>query len=156
MTEKECKWLKDEFCVNDQCPMCADYCPTAQFPGVCKYEELVDVQYRLAPMGCLSAALTEAGVDITKVDVELIFNTFQELMIREGYLEIVNSEPEEKKPVEFKVGQVVTLDEIMASGQWELECAMKDFATYTTKDHVFSATFTGDSKNATATIYLNR
>ena len=35
----ECKWCKDEFCVNADCPMCADYCPVADYPGVCRYEE---------------------------------------------------------------------------------------------------------------------
>lgn len=157
MTEKECKWLKDEFCVNDKCPMCADYCPTAQYPGVCKYEELVDVQYSLTPQGCLAAALTECGIDVTKVDINKLFTTFENLMVREGNIQVVNKESEEPtKPVEFNVGQVVTLDEILASGQWELECAMKDFATYVTKDHVFLATFTGNSDKTTATIYLNR
>jgi hypothetical protein len=35
----ECKWMQDEVCVNADCPMCADYCPVADNPGVCKYEE---------------------------------------------------------------------------------------------------------------------
>ena len=35
----ECKWMQDEVCVNADCPMCADYCPVADTPGVCKYEE---------------------------------------------------------------------------------------------------------------------
>lgn len=34
-----CKWCHDEFCTNDQCPMCADYCPVADYDGVCRYEE---------------------------------------------------------------------------------------------------------------------
>ena len=34
-----CKWMQDEFCANDACPMCADYCPVAQYEGVCKYED---------------------------------------------------------------------------------------------------------------------
>lgn len=34
-----CKWCYDEFCTNDKCPMCADYCPVANDPGVCRYEE---------------------------------------------------------------------------------------------------------------------
>jgi len=35
----DCKWMQDEICVNDQCPMCADYCPVADIEGVCKHEE---------------------------------------------------------------------------------------------------------------------
>lgn len=35
---EECNWNKDEFCVNADCPMCADYCPVAETPGVCKFD----------------------------------------------------------------------------------------------------------------------
>ena len=35
----ECKWMKDEICVNADCPMCCDYCPVADVAGVCRYEE---------------------------------------------------------------------------------------------------------------------
>ena len=35
----DCKWMQDEVCVNADCPACADYCPVANTPGVCKYEE---------------------------------------------------------------------------------------------------------------------
>lgn len=33
-----CKYCKDEFCVNDDCPMRGDYCPVMDVSGVCKYE----------------------------------------------------------------------------------------------------------------------
>lgn len=39
-TMADCKWMQDEVCVNADCPMCADYCPVANFNGVCRYEEL--------------------------------------------------------------------------------------------------------------------
>ena len=35
----DCKWMRDEFCVNDECPMCADYCPVPDYPGVCRFED---------------------------------------------------------------------------------------------------------------------
>ena len=35
-----CKYCKDEFCVNDACPMRGDFCPVINFPGVCKHEVL--------------------------------------------------------------------------------------------------------------------
>lgn len=38
----ECKWCKDEFCVNADCPMRADYCPVPDNEGVCRYEERID------------------------------------------------------------------------------------------------------------------
>ena len=38
----DCKWMQDEICVNDQCPMCADYCPVPDVEGVCRHEERGD------------------------------------------------------------------------------------------------------------------
>ena len=35
----ECKWCVDEMCVNDECPMRADYCPVPNDAGVCRYED---------------------------------------------------------------------------------------------------------------------
>ena len=37
-----CKWLKDEVCVNSDCPAVADFCPVVNHPGVCRYEEMDD------------------------------------------------------------------------------------------------------------------
>lgn len=37
-----CKWLSDDFmeiCCNGDCPACTDFCPTTNFPGLCRYEE---------------------------------------------------------------------------------------------------------------------
>lgn len=36
----KCKWELDEICVNADCPICCDYCPTVNYPTVCKFEEL--------------------------------------------------------------------------------------------------------------------
>lgn len=38
----DCKWCQDEICVNADCPMCADYCPVPDIPGVCRFEERGD------------------------------------------------------------------------------------------------------------------
>ena len=35
----DCKWMKDEICVNADCPMRADYCPVPDTEGVCKFED---------------------------------------------------------------------------------------------------------------------
>lgn len=35
-----CKYYYDEFCVNDDCPYCADYCPVTEHPEVCKHAEV--------------------------------------------------------------------------------------------------------------------
>lgn len=34
-----CKYCMNEICINDECPMCADYCPVSDIPDVCKWEE---------------------------------------------------------------------------------------------------------------------
>lgn len=38
----DCKYYYEEFCVNDKCPMCADYCPVADIPDICKWEDRSD------------------------------------------------------------------------------------------------------------------
>lgn len=40
MKEKHCKWYNDEFCINDQSPCVADYCPVVEYPELCKCREL--------------------------------------------------------------------------------------------------------------------
>lgn len=42
MNENPCKWISDDFsqiCCNGDCPLRADFCPVADVPGVCKYED---------------------------------------------------------------------------------------------------------------------
>ena len=35
----KCKYYYDEFCVNNRCPMVADYCPVPDTPDVCQWED---------------------------------------------------------------------------------------------------------------------
>ena len=42
MTMADCKYYYDEFCVNDKCPLCADYCPVVDTENVCKWEERIE------------------------------------------------------------------------------------------------------------------
>ena len=35
----DCKYCKNEVCVNADCPMRADFCPVVDFPGVCRFED---------------------------------------------------------------------------------------------------------------------
>ena len=39
MTMADCKWCKDEICVNADCPMCTDYCPMPDTECVCRFED---------------------------------------------------------------------------------------------------------------------
>ena len=37
-----CKWMSDDgqdICCNGACPACADFCPTVNYPGLCRWEE---------------------------------------------------------------------------------------------------------------------
>lgn len=36
-TKGGCKWYKDEFCVNADCPYVGDFCPVAQEDSICKF-----------------------------------------------------------------------------------------------------------------------
>ena len=35
----DCKYCQDEICVNDDCPMRADFCPVPDTEGVCRFED---------------------------------------------------------------------------------------------------------------------
>ena len=43
-TLMDCKYCQNEVCVNADCPLCADYCPVADVPGVCRFEDRGDPQ----------------------------------------------------------------------------------------------------------------
>lgn len=53
MDNLKCKWELNEVCVNDACPLCADFCPLIYAHNVCKYEELIED----VPMSCESCKL---------------------------------------------------------------------------------------------------
>ena len=82
----ECIYNQDEFCTNDQCPMCAYYCPVPDIEGVCKYEERQEVYYTLAPKGCLAAAILD-HTSLNEDVIDLIWNDFYELMLKFGYIQ---------------------------------------------------------------------
>lgn len=84
----ECRYNHQEFCTNDQCPMCGDYCPVPDYEGVCKYEEREDVRYQITPKACLFTALLNSGIEPLDNRVfDGIWNDFVELMTELGYLE---------------------------------------------------------------------
>ena len=84
----ECKYNHDEFCTNDQCPMCGDYCPVPDYVGVCKYEEREDPSYKVSPKSCLFMALLNAGIDpLDNRILDSIWNDFVELMTELGYIQ---------------------------------------------------------------------
>ena len=47
----ECKWYYTEFervCTNGECPYCGDWCPTSEFPEVCKDADKAPVPLQLS------------------------------------------------------------------------------------------------------------
>ena len=82
----ECKYNHDEFCTNDECPMCADCCPVPDIEGVCKYEEREEY-YALTPKGCLATALLSVGVSLDDCIFNDMWNDFVELMTELGYIQ---------------------------------------------------------------------
>lgn len=80
----ECRYNHQEFCTNDQCPMCGDYCPVPDYDGVCKYEEREEV-WILTPKGCFMAALDKNDVHIADDYLNSIWKDFIDLMSKFGY-----------------------------------------------------------------------
>lgn len=95
MKEKVCKYCKDEICVNDQCPMRADYCPVPDMPGVCRHEERVDAT--MSPKECLLAILDDNGFGINTAAMDGVWDDFVELMAENGHI-IVKMDSVELKP----------------------------------------------------------
>ena len=83
----ECKYNQDEFCTDADCPMRGDYCPVPDIDGVCQHEDREEEKYVLTPKGCLMAALVDAGVNLDDETVDNVWDIFQELMIKFGYVE---------------------------------------------------------------------
>ena len=82
----ECTYNVDEFCTNDQCPMCADYCPVPDYEGVCKYENREEERWTLTPKGCLFAAITN-HISLDEDIIDFIWHDFEALMTKLGYVE---------------------------------------------------------------------
>ena len=131
MSNMVCTYCKDEFCVNDKCPMRGDYCPVPDMPGVCRYEERV--MPKLTPKDCMIQALRE--YDVIRVDTVLddIYETFR-VLLAENNLEITEHK--------FIVGNLVHIGAIIASKDWKLAGEINgDTAHYEYVDGTMSATF---------------
>ena len=83
----ECIYNVDWFCTNDQCPICADYCPVSDTKGVCKYEEREEERWVLTPKGCLAAALNSNDIYIADDFFNAVWKDFTNLMSKFGYME---------------------------------------------------------------------
>lgn len=83
----ECRYNQDEFCTNDQCPMCADYCPVHDYDGICKYDDREEEIYVLTPKGCLEAALIESSIIISHDTFNALWDDFYCLMKKFGYIQ---------------------------------------------------------------------
>lgn len=61
----KCKYYYDEFCVNDRCPMVADYCPVPDTPNVCRWEDRAykSARWKGAGMGDYTCSLCDETVN---------------------------------------------------------------------------------------------
>lgn len=83
----ECKYNQDEFCTNVDCPMRGDYCPVPDIDGVCQYEDRGEERYVLTPKGCFITALNDCHVYLSDNNYDNIWDIFNKLMIKFGYVE---------------------------------------------------------------------
>ena len=81
-----CVYCQEEFCTNDQCPMCADYCPVPFTEGVCKFERREEEIWTLTPECCFSIAITD-HIKADENTIKLMWQDFYTLMKKCGYLE---------------------------------------------------------------------
>ena len=70
----DCKYCQDEVCVNANCPMCADFCPVPDIPGVCRFEErevkMAEIKNYLQDAEIL-AQLAEEAAELSQAALKL-------------------------------------------------------------------------------------
>ena len=71
----DCKYCQvDEVCVNADCPMCADFCPVVDVPGVCRFEErevTMDKIKNYLPDEEILAQLAEEAAELAQAALKL-------------------------------------------------------------------------------------
>ena len=70
----DCKYCQDEVCVNADCPMCADFCPVPDIPGVCRFEEseiTMDKIKNYIPDEEILAQLAEEAAELSQAALKL-------------------------------------------------------------------------------------
>ena len=168
MKELVCKYCKDEFCVNDQCPMRADYCPVPDTPGVCKHEERIEVKpdaeqnRRLSPYECFKKAVDESGYSALGEDTKhLIYDVFCDILKDENWeiVEHVHEDCYDSSAEEWWPGQTVNIIRIANSHDWVFDRKVKDHdihesIIYVSRDQTMIVSFDDDSE--IGTVMLNR
>ena len=84
----KCNYNKDEFCTNDQCPICGEKCPVPEVGLICQYEERDTVDCALTPMGCFDIALLANDIKLDNSTLDAVWKDFVELMTRMGYVQV--------------------------------------------------------------------
>jgi hypothetical protein len=163
MSEMSCRYCKDEFCVNDQCPLRADYCPVPDTPGVCRYEERV--KNPLTPKECLAAAFDNCSQEMRESEIEELFESLTKILCDNGWEIHPANKSNEKideytdvnnvsnKTEQYLPGQVVNLHDVEKSADWKLVSVATDpfdtACTYVSKDDKFIVRFPNDAVVAT-------
>ena len=108
MKEMACKYCKDEFCVNGDCPMRGDYCPVPNISGVCKYENRVEANR--TPKDCLKIILDDNGFAPQDQEMSKVWDEFVELVAENGYIiadiNSVEFKPKSLEEIQAKVEEV--------------------------------------------------
>lgn len=150
MANKICKYSREAMCIKRDCPMNGSVCVCniiGKF-GVCKYEELIDDVKTYTPVECLKKAMKENGYridDISEYDAENAIKQFLVLMRASGHLEPIESD----KPIDYKDGDEVKMDDISNHPNWEESDKGHDWISYMTLDEKFIVTFHGMSTKST-------
>ena len=89
-----CIYNKNDFCTNNQCPMCTYYCPVPNTEGVCKHEDREEDVYMLTPK-CIFESVLLDYVELNNCLVDAIWEDFLYQMTIHGYIEIEEEEESE-------------------------------------------------------------
>jgi hypothetical protein len=138
--------------------MCADYCPVAQNPGVCKYEELVEVKPYLTPKECIRKAFAEQKYpidDIGDFDTDQIIKKFLQFMTECGHVREISMQCNTENE-EFVVGKQYHVGVIGASKDWEFVGEQNGKDVYQTKDKLLMFAVNQDDDSVWGTVMLNR
>ena len=116
MIKKVCKYCENSICINEKSPSNQEKCPVNNMPGLCKYEELIDVKDYKTPKECFIAAVETCEIDLSNDEITTLFNSLMRFMQDNHYCFADDRLYDED--IVFKAGQIVYLSEILQSKQW--------------------------------------
>jgi hypothetical protein len=162
MKEMVCEYCKDEFCINDQCPMRADYCPVPDTPGVCRHEKRVTVKQKMSVRECVHAALAQCGV-VAKQEIRTdVYHALSQILAENDWKIVKYDEKNiatDATDEKWMPGKIVTREDIIASDNWlhshkETDEHGRESIVCVTEDGLLMVSFAEGEK--CAAVMLNR